>query len=305
MRQANRPSVRGGATDDEVLSIMLAIRPRLPHAECMAIPLTKFMPKRRWMQVSLRTMLAAVALLCVILSLWVVPAERQRRTVAAIQDMGGAVDYVPFLSLVEDSGVSDPRESEAFPKTFLRRWLPPDYFDEVLIVLLQNMRLTDAKLAHLQGLTSLESLALDNTQNTDAGLAHLQGRTGLKFLALGRSQVSDAGLVHLQSLTGLRNLFLGHTQVTDAGLVNLQGLTNLKMLGLNGTQITDAGLARLQGLTSLQVLGLDNTQVTDAGLVYLQGLTNLRRLELGKTQVTDAGVAKLRQALPNCKIIGP
>ena len=146
----------------------------------MAIPLTEFMPKRRWMQVSLRTMLLAVALLCVIVSLWVVPAERQRRTVAAIQNMGGAVNYVPLLSLVEDSGVSDPRESEAFPKTFLRRWLPPDYFDEVLIVLLQNTRLTDAKLAHLRGLTTLESLGLDNTQNTYAGLPLCKGGRACK-----------------------------------------------------------------------------------------------------------------------------
>jgi Leucine-rich repeat (LRR) protein len=271
----------------------------------MAIPLIKLMPNRRWTQVSLRAMFVAVALLCVILSLWVVPAERQRRTAAAIQDMGGAVDYVPFLSLIEDSGVSDPRESEAFPKTFLRRWLPPDYFDEVLIVLLQNTRLTDAKLVHLQGLTSLESLGLDNTQNTDAGLAHLQGRTGLQFLSLGRSQVTDAGLAHLQSLTNLRNLSLGGTQVTDAGLAHLQGLKNLKMLGLNRTQITDAGLTHLQGLMNLEALGLDNTQVTDAGLVYLQGLTNLKTLDLTQTQVTDAGVSKLRQALPKCKIFGP
>lgn len=261
--------------------------------------------KRRWFQFSLRTGFIIVTLLCVALSLWIVPAERQRRTVAAIEAMGGAVDYAPFLAHIDGSGVSDPRESEAFPKTFLRRWLPPDYFDEVRIVLLQNMRLTDANLAHLRGLTSLESLALDNTQNTDGGLAHLQGRTGLQYLALGRSQVTDAGLAHLQGLTGLRDLYLGHTQVTDAGLVYLQGLTSLQGLGLNDTQLTDAGLVHLQGLTGLQTLRLDNTQVTDAGLAHLQGLTGLRWLDLTKTQVSDAGVAQLRKALPNCSIDGP
>jgi Leucine-rich repeat (LRR) protein len=218
----------------------------------MAIPLIKFKPNRRWTQVSLRAIFVAVAVLCIVLSLWVVPAERQRRTVAAILDIGGAVDYAPFLSHIQGSGVSDPRESEAFPKTFLRRWLPSDYFDEVHIVLLQNTRLTDAMLAHLRGLTSLESLALDNTQNTDAALAHLQSLTGLQYLSLGRSQTTDAGLIHLQSLTGLRDLYLGGAQVTDAGLVYLQGLTNLQQLGLNDTQVTDAGLARLKGLTSLQ-----------------------------------------------------
>ena len=261
--------------------------------------------KRRWFQFSLRTGFIIVTLLCVALSVWVVPAERQRRTVAAIEAMGGAVDYVPFLVLVEGSGVSDPRESEAFPVTFLRRWLPPDYFDEVLTVLLTNIRLTDAGLEHVRGLPSLQTLGLNNTQNTDAALAHFQGRTGLQYLSLGGSEVTDAGLAHMQGLTGLRDLYLGYTQVTDAGLVYLQGLTSLQGLGLDSTQVTDVGLAHLQGLTSLQTLRLDNTQVTDAGLARLQGLTGLRWLDLTKTQVTDAGVAHLRKALPNCSIDGP
>jgi hypothetical protein len=49
----------------------------------MASPPTKPKSKRRWAQVSLRTVLVLVTLLCVALSLWVVPAERQRRAVAA------------------------------------------------------------------------------------------------------------------------------------------------------------------------------------------------------------------------------
>lgn len=260
--------------------------------------------KRRWLQFSLRSGFIMVTLLCVALSLWVVPAERQRRRVAAIEAMGGAVDYVPFLALVEGSGVSDPRASEAFPVTLLRRWLPPDYFDEVLTVLLTNTRLTDAGLDHVRGLTSLQTLGLGNTQDTDAGLARLR-LTGLQQLFLGGSQVTDAGLAQLQGLTGLQDLSLGGTQVTDAGLVYLQGLTSLQGLGLNDTQVTDAGLAHLQGLTGLQTLRLDNTQVTDAGLAHLQGLTGLRWLDLAKTQVTDSGVAKLRQALPKCKIGRP
>jgi hypothetical protein len=53
----------------------VALRSPLPHAERMAIPLIKFEPNRRWMQVSLQAMFVAVASLCVSLSLWAVPAE--------------------------------------------------------------------------------------------------------------------------------------------------------------------------------------------------------------------------------------
>jgi hypothetical protein len=261
--------------------------------------------KRRWVQFSLRTGFVIVTLLRIALSMWVVPAERQRRAAKAIEAMGGWLDYVPFLALVEGSGVSDPRESEAFPLTFLRRWLPPDYFDEVLQVHFRNARLTEVGLAHLQRLTSMQTLTLDNTEGTDALLAQVQGQTGLQQLFLGGGQITDAGLAHVQGLTGLQDLSLGGTQVTDPGLAYLEGLTSLQELSLANTQVSDAGLAHLQGLTSLQGLRLDNTKVTDAGLAHLQGLTGLRWLDLSKTQVTESGVAKLRQALPKCKVNGP
>ena len=129
----------------------------------MASLLAKLKPKRHWMQVSLRTVLVLVTLLCVALSMWVVPVERQRRAVAAIQELDGSVSYVE----------ADPA-SEMFPVTFLRRWLPPDYFDEIVYVNFSRSKATDAALAHLQGLTSLQRLYLNNTQVTDAGLAELR-----------------------------------------------------------------------------------------------------------------------------------
>ncbi|MGH7134315.1 MAG: hypothetical protein ACREHD_01160, partial [Pirellulales bacterium] len=107
----------------------------------MADLLTKLRPKRRWVQFSLRTGILLVTLLCVALSLWVVPAERQRRAVAAIEGLGGQFEYVENEA---------PRET--FLVTFLRRWLPPDYFNEVELVALDDSQVTDAGLAHLQGL---------------------------------------------------------------------------------------------------------------------------------------------------------
>jgi Leucine-rich repeat (LRR) protein len=186
----------------------------------MASLLAKLKPKRRWMQVSLRTVLVLVTLVCVALSMWVAPVERQRRAVAAIQELDGDFSYVK----------ADPA-SEMFPITFLRRWLPPDYFYEIEYVNLSRSKVTDAGLAHLQGLTSLQGLVLDKTQVTDAGLAHLQGLTSLRGLYLENTQVTDAGLAHLQGLTSLQELYLNNTQVTDAGLAELRkALPNLQIM---------------------------------------------------------------------------
>ena len=191
----------------------------------MAGPLAKPMPflkpKWRWLQFSLRTAFVVITVLCVGLTLWVVPAERQRRVVAAIEALGGKVRHVePYQAA-----------SNSFPVTLLRRWLPPDYFYEIEYVWLSNTRVTDAGLAHLQGLMGLKILSLHSTQVTDAGLAHLKGLTGLQILWLNGTQVTDAGLAHLQSLTGLRWLILTKTKVTDAGVAKLRQ-------ALPGCQIT-------------------------------------------------------------------
>ena len=54
---------------------------------------------------------------------------------------------------------------------------------------------------------------------------------------------------------------------------------------------------------NLKTLEIPTQVQTDAGLVYLKDLANLTQLVLEGTKVTDAGVAKLKQALPKCRII--
>jgi len=168
----------------------------------MAMPLAKLLSmltlKRRWAQFSLATMLAVVTVLCVSLSVVVNRAHRQRDAAASIKALGGYVRY----------DEPDETASEAFPREFLRRWLPRDYLDEV------------------------RAVNLDGTQVTDAGLAHVQGLSELGWLCLGDAHVTDAGLAHLERLTGLQVLYLDGTQVTDTGLAKLrEALPRCKVIG--------------------------------------------------------------------------
>src|SRR6185437_12206799 len=128
-----------------------------------------------------------------------------------LQELDGSVFYVE----ADTAG-------EMFPVMFLRRWLPPDYFDEIEYIYLFRSKVTDAGLAQLQGLTSLQRIYLNNTQVTDPGLAHLQGLTNLRRLDLEYTQVTDAGLAHLQGLTSLQVLHLENTQVTEVRLAELR-----------------------------------------------------------------------------------
>jgi formylglycine-generating enzyme required for sulfatase activity/Leucine-rich repeat (LRR) protein len=182
-------------------------------------------------------------------------------------------------------------------------------------------------LAYLKDVVSLADLDLNGTQVTDAGLVHLKGLRNLRTLNVMCTPVTGAGLAHLKDLPQLQTLFLHGGKVCDAGLVNIEGLTSLVHLSLGDSEVSDDGLAHVKGLTNLDDLYLANSKVSDAGLIHLKGLTNLRRLELQRTRVSDAGlvhlsrmkrltevnltgtdvtaegVAKLKAALPGCKVI--
>jgi DNA invertase Pin-like site-specific DNA recombinase len=82
--------------------------------------------------------------------------------------------------------------------------------------------ITDAGLAHLEGLVNLQRLHLSGTQITDAGLVSLKGLTKLEDLALEETQISDGGLVYLKELTALKSLSLMYTKTTDAGVGDLE-----------------------------------------------------------------------------------
>lgn len=246
-------------------------------------------------QFTLRELLAALTLACAALAFVIVPAERQRRAVAALETARGSVEY----------GETGETLWEFWPACSLRDSLPRDYFDCVIKLSFDSQEATDALLVHLPALMDLEELSLWGYDITDAGLIHLRGLRRLRYLDLDGNPISDAGLAHLRGLAHLEELSLNGAEVTDAGLAHLKELPNLHFLWLSCPAVTDEGLAHLQGLTTLEGLGLENTRVTDAGLRRLEGLTGLRELLLYRTEVTEAGISRLHGALPNVDIYGP
>ena len=205
----------------------------------------------------------------------------QKKAIAAIKKLGG------------QTGTSQFRHIEK-GKLVVENWPGKP----VVLVYLEETKVTDADLAFLKVFPDLRHLDLTTTSITDAGLIHLKGLTKLELVSLARTKVTDAGLEHLQDLVNLKMLFLRQTKVGDQGLVHLKNLKQLDFLVLDTTQVTDAGLAHLKGLTNLTRLFLDNTKITDAGLAHLEGLTKLQFLGLGGTKVTDEGFKNLRKSLP-------
>ena len=74
---------------------------------------------------------------------------------------------------------------------------------EVVEVVLIGDQITDAGLAHLAGLPSLQSLYLDGTEVTAAGLVHFQKMPALRYLTLDGPQTqtprfTDTDIANLQ-----------------------------------------------------------------------------------------------------------
>jgi hypothetical protein len=238
--------------------------------------------RRRWFQISLRTLMLLVTVSCLGFGWFSYrwrKAERQRAAVKALLDTRSmAYDYQ-----LNPKGGSQ-REAQPPGPDGLRRLLGVDFFADLVYV---DLRPSDSS---------------DVRSFTDADLVHLQGLGQLKTLSIRGKHVSDVGIANLRGLTRLKALMLYDTSVTDAGLAHLAGLTQLEVLSLFNAQVTDAGLVHLRRLSQLEDLYLNGTRVTDAGLVHFHGLTQLKILNLNGTQVTESGYSELEKVLPNLAI---
>lgn len=191
-------------------------------------------------------------------------------------------------------------------------------FDNLRVLFLGHMQVTECKLTRMPDLSQLQELGLMRMTVSTPFLESLQQLPKLEALRLCRANVSDFHLEPIGKLHRLRTLWLEDTLVTNAGLAHLANLPRLENLYLDDTLITDAGLKHLAKLPQLKKLGHDGTritkegleaalpqfrshsvdwkQVSDADLAHLNQLTELTALDLVGSRITDAGLKHLQRA---------
>jgi Leucine-rich repeat (LRR) protein len=158
-----------------------------------------------------------------------------------------------------------------------------------------NDRIGDASVAALENLTNLEALYFYRARLTDAGVARLRRLTRLETLTLGYAQVGDKAMDTIAGFRNLQSLDLQHTRITDEGLAQLRPLTSLRWIGLNSTRVTSRGIANLADAAGMTHIEADDTQIGDEGLAAMRRMTGMSSLYIANTKVTEAG---LRAALP-------
>jgi hypothetical protein len=175
--------------------------------------------------------------------------------------------------------------------------LKRDADGEVVEVLFTDKKTADPAIERLADLPRLRSVRLAGTQVTDAGMATLGRIKTLQNLDLRECPITNDGLQHVADLKRLRGLKLagkeGRQAVDDAGLVHLAGLHELKALACDYLWVSADGLGQLGTCERLEELYLAGTLAEDDALPWISKLPRLKKIRLAKTQVSDAGLALL------------
>lgn len=177
---------------------------------------------------------------------------------------------------------------------------------------------SDADLALLKDLPTVESLVADKRGVTDKGLESLEGHPTLKTLDLTLSGITNAGLAHLAKLPKFEEINLKRCDITAPGYEALAKIKTLKRIRAPQTHFDGDCLAALKDCTWLELLDLQDCNevpkeqwsvlanftnlkslrvwgptVDDSTLEFIVGAKNLKALFLESTEVTAAGLEKI------------
>ncbi|MGZ0172538.1 MAG: leucine-rich repeat domain-containing protein [Planctomycetales bacterium] len=163
---------------------------------------------------------------------------------------------------------------------------------------LRGCTISNAGLEPLAALSELKALRLSGesgaTSVDDDGMVHVAKMKNLKALLLDFLWVSEVGLEQLAGLDRLEELYLAKTLVGDDALATMSQFPRLKKLRISQCQFENEGLAHLAKVTTLEDLDLsENNQINDLGMPHLSKLKKLKRLNLWRTYVGDPGVENL------------
>lgn len=192
---------------------------------------------------SLRMLLVAITVFCLIAGLWRQRSEAQRAAVARLRESGADVAY--SYHRIAPGNYNLGRVQTRWPEVFVR-WLGVDMLFDVESVSAIDARCSDADLKMVcQGIPSLLHFAPPR-QVSEESLRRIYRHHGIRTLNLSRVPIGDSGLQGIESMKQLEELHLSETRVSDESVERLAALTPLKRLDLVHTFISENGAEQLR-----------------------------------------------------------
>lgn len=156
----------------------------------------------------------------------------------------------------------------------------------------------------LAGLPRLRSLSLQSSSLTDRHLQHLRGCVALASLDLSATSIEGSGLAELHGLPQLKELAVSDQPCSPELLpeaIAIPTVTSLWLIRLEA--FSTESLAALAGASQLRDLKFMNVPVDDRAVEHLLQAKGLRSLYLLDTSISPEGVQRLKQGLPNCRVV--
>jgi hypothetical protein len=263
---------------------------------------------KRWLRVSLRSLLIAFTLFAVAVA-WVShAAHRRKAALAAVRKAGADVNFMTREPSWLDRLVGPELLTNVYEidlrdcKVDVELIAHLAAIEELRVLDLSSADVGDAELRQLAHLP-LATLWLQSTRVTDDAAPILSRMERLTFLQLNATDVSDEFLERLESLPRLDNLGLRGTNVTSRGMEFLQRHPLLSEVDVYHTEVGDQGVEHLTHCLSLTSLGLSMTNVTNDVFQHLDKLPNLVDADLSANRgVTTAAVLEFEKSHPKCDI---
>lgn len=174
--------------------------------------------------------------------------------------------------------------------------------------LIQSYKLRDTDLPHLGECKKLRYLGLE-------GLIYLTGECFeewrpplLEAIELKVNALTPAGVQAIAKLKSVRRLHVWDMldSLTDSeAMDDFARMEKLEFLSVSSGVLSDATVAAFASSSTLLELEISGSEaLTDAGVASLARLKRASRIEiLSCDGVTEAAVSKLREALPQCKVL--
>jgi hypothetical protein len=239
-----------------------------------------FRQKQRLRRFGLRSLIALVTIIGVLLAIIVPRIQNQANAVSEIQSLGGSVwfehdapAFVEFWQNPERNKGIQPVHSE---------WITAVFGDDSFRTLVQAdfgnisrsaINETESKrlIKRLNRVGSLETIrmaSLSIDQPTFKMLSYLEH---VKNLTFDQCEISDDNLKYISQMDSLESLNISNSRVTDEGVQYLKTMDNLERLRLYSLEITPTGLETILAIPNLRELILYDCNMT---LEEFQSATN-------------------------------
>jgi Leucine Rich repeat len=179
--------------------------------------------------------------------------------------------------------------------------------DNLELLHLTNLQITDAAARHLSGLKRLKILRLSHCKISDSALQEL--RRTLPSCQLTRN-LDGSGLSETSEFRDVRGLVLRTSPEDEAALARLTAMPDLRDLSIytnksnpaKPAHVNEEGFAEIGRVESLEYLDLRGLQISDAAAQSLHDLKRLKKLTLVSCRISNSAAEELRAALPDCDV---